>query len=117
MGRRPIWTDDQCKLARKMLAEGHRYADIAPHIGKTREAVASYFQYHNKSEEQRERRREMTNARSRGDYETDPETPWGRPSAEMLAERDRCFALVPRDLTAALLGDPLVGRSARERGA
>jgi len=113
LGRRPIWTDEQKKLAVKMREDGHRYVDIAPHVGKTKEAVSSYFQYHNRSEEQRERRRETANIRARGGEEV--EAPWGRPSPEMLAERDRCFALGPRDLTAALLGDPLPSRSALER--
>lgn len=37
------------------------------------------------------------------------------PSPEMLAERDRIFAL-PQSLTASICGDPLPGRSALDKG-
>lgn len=37
------------------------------------------------------------------------------PSAEALAERDRLAMLEPVSLTAALLGDPLPGRSALDK--
>lgn len=40
-----------------------------------------------------------------------------RPSAELIAERDRRLSQMPRDLTAALCGDPLPGYSALERRA
>jgi hypothetical protein len=38
-----------------------------------------------------------------------------RPSPEQLYDRDQRLALSPRSLTAALLGDPLPGRSALDR--
>jgi hypothetical protein len=41
--------------------------------------------------------------------------PAERPPAAVMAERDYRMALAPRDTTAALLGDPLPGRSALDR--
>lgn len=38
-----------------------------------------------------------------------------RPSDDMLAARDRRLAIPARDLTAALMGDPLPGQSALDR--
>jgi hypothetical protein len=41
--------------------------------------------------------------------------PAERPPPAVLAERDHRMAIAPRDTTAAILGDPLPGRSALDR--
>lgn len=71
--------------------------------GRTKQAIQSRREYINNGH--------RTKAVKWGDIVKPDE----RPSKGALAERERRRALVPRDTTAAILGDPLPGLSALDR--
>lgn len=115
------WTEDKIKIAYQMKRAGATSGEIGSTIGKTAKAVRGFFNYYGHSPEEREIRLQRIRAYrrehdGRRPYTRllDQPTQYGRPTPEMLAERDYLFSL-PRTITADLCGDPLPGRSALER--
>lgn len=89
------WSDEDEKLCRAMIDAGMTSEEAGLAVGRTARAVRNKMcspkatKVHSKSAVQ--------------------------PSSECLLERDRRRYASPRDLTAALMGDPPVGFSALER--
>lgn len=48
-------------------------------------------------------------------FDADDDRPSGRPTAEMLADRDKRYYATPRSLTSWVMGDPPPGYSALDR--
>lgn len=109
------WTEEDTATLLRMKREGHSFRDIAAVLGRTVKSTITRAKATNESAEQREIRRQ----RRRQSYVANRppgvkahvhERPEGRPTKEMLAERDRRLALpVPP------FGDPLPGYSALDR--
>jgi len=100
------WTAEQVATLKKMRRESKSYADIATATGRTIKAVQV----------------KVINMRNGRDQSARIH-PDGRvlsvnqPTEDVLIERNKRLALSPRDLTAAMFGDPLPGYSALERRA
>jgi len=91
----PPLTPDEIHTARLMRRESKTIEQIARHLGRSRTIVSSACQGLKRVVQQQ------------------AETVTIPPS--VLAERKLRLALQPRDLTAAIAGDPLPGMSALER--
>lgn len=113
------------RLRRLFLAGEPRWF-IADACGVDQKTIANQLKNHRFTKIEREARRERYNKR-RAQIERED---WKyvyqgyavrkeeyRPSEEALAERAQRLSQAPRDLTAALCGDPLPGYSALERRA
>jgi hypothetical protein len=99
MRKRPLpWTEEDMATARALYAEHGNYNAVAKIMGRSPSTVGEWLQG-------------LRGARrvSRVDKE---ET---LIPAEVLADRERRYQLLPRDLTAALMGDPLPSYSYLER--
>lgn len=98
MGR---WSSEQTEVAVAMRKAGSSFAEIAAAVpGKTAKAVCSAL------------RRAGLEATRRLPMIAATEVTI---SPDELADRERRYSLRPRDLTAALTGDPLPGYSALDR--
>lgn len=112
------WSRDEGERAFQLRAEGNTHAQIAAALGRTASQVEQFFRYRRLTVEQRERRNERAlNAyRQWRDeaptYRTEIEV---RVCPDALADRDYRLSLPPRNLTAAIFGDPAIGYSALER--
>lgn len=114
------WTDDDVATLRRMYIEGKSRIDIALDLDRSPASVKSRLQLEPWTPEEmdlraqasRERRRkpEAGNRVQLERLSSDP-----RPAMDTIAERDYRAGLMPRDLTAAICGDPLPGYSALER--
>jgi len=94
MGARSL-NDDEIHTARLMRRECKTIEEIARHLGRSRTLIGDLCRGFTRVVQQQA---EVVN------------TP-----DHVLAERDRRLALHPRDLTAAIAGDPLPGMSALEK--
>lgn len=115
----PIWTywsaEDKA-TALQMRAEDKDAYEIAAAVKRTPHAVRMMLQKLLMTPEKRERYLQTERRRYRSrvpDRDADSMDP--RPTQTELMDRDRRYALSPRDLTAALMNDPPVGLSALER--
>ncbi|MBZ0149131.1 MAG: helix-turn-helix domain-containing protein [Pseudorhodoplanes sp.] len=88
-------TSDEIRTARLMRREGRTIEYIARHLGRSRGLIGEVCQGH---------------ARAIHHNAQAVHIP-----APVLAARDERLALSPRDLTAAIAGDPLPGLSALDR--
>jgi hypothetical protein len=116
------WTPDQVETALSMKADGHDVKEIAERLGRSVKAVQGKFKYIALNEGQREERRQALRRRriasgiqSTRLHPNGQTTKAERPSDNVLSERARRSAIMPRDLTAAFFGDPLPGYSALDR--
>ncbi len=109
---RSRWTDEQKRIAGEMRLAGKTRQEIADAIGKTLYAVISYLRYHNLSQSEWEmmldRRRDQY---ARRVLNEEKPAQFGRPTPEMIADRDYRMSL-PRTITAELCGDPALTQSA-----
>lgn len=121
-------TVDELELAKKLRREGETWAAIGRTLGKrdntVRAAVSVEFREHRAMLAAAWSRRRRTRPDSMGDIGVGPECPRphnGEPPErlhippEVLEDRDRRRELDPISITAALLGDPLPGRSALDQ--
>lgn len=93
------WTDEECAALLHLRDEKHcSFTRIDDHLLRSRGNAAGKYQSLKKLA-----------AKDAG------QTPSDKAPAEVLAERATRRALSPRDLTAAVFGDPLPGRSALDR--
>jgi hypothetical protein len=88
-------TSDEIHTARLLRREGKTLGGIARHLGRDRETI-----------------RDACKGLARMIVH---DAPVVVAPDHVLAERDRTLARAPRDLTAAIAGDPLPGRSALDR--
>lgn len=126
------WPVGMWERVKGMLDSGNSYKFVSAELGIPEHSLHSKAKWENMSPETKAKK----NLRSKGyrdalrkkprvrPYEAEMSPPRLqferaiiRPSAELLAERDHRLSLEPRDLTAALLGDPPPGYSALERRA
>jgi Myb-like DNA-binding domain len=102
------WTDEETAILEAFAAEHVRIGRIpwlrlAEMLGRTKHSCED------KWARIRARNQQLPQPRfSRGQIHL-------KASAEALIERDRRYAIKPRDLTAELMGDPLPGESALEK--
>jgi hypothetical protein len=89
-------TPDEVHTVRLMRCEGKTIAQIALHMNRSRPLIGDACRGHGRVVQQQ------------GQVVNVPKS--------VLAERAARLALSPRDLTAAIAGDPLPGMSALERG-
>jgi hypothetical protein len=100
------WTDAEFLRAKGMHDSGMNYAEIGIELGRTKKAVQARIQ--------KGRWRDRYGSPFR-------ETGLPQPSAanrapdDLLTDRNHRSGLAPRDLTAAVFGDPLPGYSALDR--
>lgn len=99
-------THEQRDMITKLHAEGHGHAAIARQLGLT------YKQVSNRVARERMKVHEREIKRALGYPDKGPEIPH-----YVWTDRDRRLSITPRDITAALMGDPLPGMSALERRA
>lgn len=94
------WTEEECARAVAMRNQGMSIGKIADRLGRSFGSAQSQLMY---------RHEDGTRVATHnpGPAPSIPES--------VLADRDRRMAMYPRDLTAALMGDPPVGYSALER--
>lgn len=119
------WKSDELKRAIDMRESGLLLAEIAVVLGRTEKAVRHKLGYATFSPEQLKQRaakaKEYRALCGLGAGARVHSNGWDksmtRPTEDMLQERDRRSAMMPRDITAALFGDPLPGYSALERRA
>lgn len=117
------WTDEQWKEAQRLQDAGQNYSQIAAALGMTWRQVKNRFYHKSLSRARLDERNAME--REHRLYRRDPAVrptykppyAWPEPSPDAVAERNTRLATRPRDLTAALLGDPRPGWSALERRA
>ena len=112
MSNRPYkaWTQQEAEAALLLRKSGKTARAIATELNRTVCSVESFFD--------RQRMWGLTSPIPMGRERRPPITvtrPAEAPSADALAERDHRLSLAPRDLTAALMGDPAIGRSALDR--
>lgn len=114
------WTDAELNRLGVMRTSGCGPQEIAETLGRTLKGVKAKINYLNLSPEMKQKRNEAERTRLRRGIrvrQPDGTLPRAPICAVVLADRDlRCNAR-PRDLTAALCGDPLPGYSALERRA
>lgn len=118
------WSIEEMTRLVNLRAEQKSYAEIADLLGRTRQSVRSKLKNSSFTPEQLLRRaknakiwRELSEKGERRVHPNGWDKPSSRPPADLIAERDRRSAMAPRDLTAAMFGDPLPGYSALERRA
>jgi len=118
-----VWSGDHVERLLKMSAEGVPYEEIASALGRSGKAIHAKLMKLRKTPEQlradRAKRRkyavEQYPSRKHGAGFT--ETSRNDPDEDVLAERNYRLGLIPRDLTAAMFGDPPPGYSALDRRA
>ena len=117
------WTKEEWSRAQELLATGLGYDDIGVRLRRTTRAVKAKFQKENLTPEQRARRAdyqrrkraEMVAARTVAGI-TFAKVPRETTAMDKaINERNVRINLAPRNLTAALFGDPLPGYSALDR--
>lgn len=91
------WSLKQHRYALKLMLKGYDYAEIAPVVGRSADAVRKKLE------------------RGRRPPTDPPATRRPKPRRNLIDEWQRRLALRPRDLTAAICGDPLPGYSALDR--
>ena len=121
-----VWTDDMWATAQRMRGEGKTFPEIGDTFGFSSTRVKDKFWYMNQTDEYKQRRYDLNNERRRAIRSDNPKLPFVRrpnpvptqpPDINTLIERNARLATPPRDLTAALCGDPRPGWSALERRA
>lgn len=115
------WDEERQEIALKMRKERCTYAEIGARLGCTMWAVKSWFERSRLEEAERkarswarmervrERKRRVPVERSHDALPTEDEI------LRVIEERDCRLACDPRDLTGALMGDPLPGYSELDR--
>lgn len=109
------WSAEDIALALSLNAGGKR-AEISGRLGRSPHAVRVKLQKLLMTPERHqarlatERRRYQSRVPAR-----DAESVSPRPTDAEIQDRNRRLAIAPRDLTAAMFGDPLPGCSALER--
>lgn len=95
-----MWTEREYRDAKRFLAQGWSYQQIAARFGRSPDAV------------QKRLRADPTRFRTilHGDVVAPPSVP-----ESVEADRDERAMLEPRSLTALICGDPLPGRSALDK--
>lgn len=108
------WTQEDTDKALGMARDRVPVEKIAAALDRTPGSVKGRIDYVTMPSEKRQKVRDRINEYRRSFRSVGLVTVHGRPSAELLEERDRLLSL-PRDTTAELMGDPLPGRSALDR--
>lgn len=129
------WPQGMWERADAMLKSGKTYKDVAEELRIPILSLRNKAKWEQMSPERRARKRDkareyrgyyLREIKPKRAYEplhTPPrlqfaiERPAHKPSEKLIADRDYRLSLPPRDLTAALLGDPPPGYSALERRA
>ena len=121
----PRWEGDLWWRAKALVERGLTFRQAGLELGLTAAQVRNKWRHEMMSPEERKQRSDREKAKRRlrpsNAYIGKPKVPLSkqqassRPSEDLLAERDRRARIAPRDLTAALLGDPLPGFSALDR--
>lgn len=111
----------EAELARlyRMKAQGFTAMEIATALGRKYNTIVCRMKWDSLTPDERvrrrERRREWNRKRATRMAANDPKAPEpsiGRPTPEMLRDRDARAMLPYRDLTAAFFNDPPLGLSA-----
>jgi hypothetical protein len=115
------WAAEEWQRAQDLQKQGLGFDDIAVRLNRSGRAVRAKFAKENLTAEQRQQRAEYQRLRRSEEIKTRQiagvtfaKVPT-REAASAFAQRDRKLALTPRNLTAAILGDPLPGYSALDR--
>lgn len=110
------WTEEQWMRAQCLRNAGKSFVQIAAELGMTRRQVKNRFYHKALSREQLDAKNSYERA-GRSLRKTERKSPyvWPAVTSQADAERNARFATAPRDLTAALMGDPRPGWSALER--
>lgn len=112
-----MWTSEEKSALRAHYLDGMRRAGIADAMQKTEASVREYlYRLTFSAEEKEQRRNNRVQFRNRNLSSTrvGKEHPITVP-ANIILERNCRLAVAPRDLTAAMMGDPRPGYSALER--
>ena len=121
-----VWTQKQDETIKTMRMAGATFEEIAVELNKAVSTVHNRLRWISMTPEQRQIRAQQIRERKR---KGNPKHPYLKgmrirdlndhytvvPCPKALAERDWRAGLAPRDLTAALCGDPLPGMSALDR--
>jgi hypothetical protein len=112
------WTEEQWMRAQCLRNEGKNFVQIGAALGMTRRQVKNRFYHKALSREQLDAKNNYERE-NRYTKKSERKTPyaWPAPEPSVLVERNIRLATPPRDLTAALCGDPRPGWSALERRA
>lgn len=114
------WTEDMWNTAQRLRREGLGYLEIGKVLGLSRYQVKDRFWHVSMPDHIRERRnaqgreRRSRERRAAGIPRRERVSTPLQPDMQALAERNMRLAVAPRDLTAALMGDPRPGWSALE---
>lgn len=101
--RARLWTPEECRTAARIFRETSSFAGIARVLGRSSGAVWNRYNEHGETF--------VTKAQ----FSLVRGSPREKPDEAAIADRDAIMALDPVSTTAALLGDPLPGRSALDR--
>lgn len=114
--RRP-WTPEEDAELRRLRALRRSYVEIAADFNRTPVSVRARWEFLTASPEAHAARRERQRRRGRrvGQPQINRSEGEARPPEEVYAERAARFAAGWRSLTARLMGDPPIGRSALDR--
>jgi hypothetical protein len=111
------WTPELWRQAQALRKAGKGSTEIADILGLTRRQVMNRFYFKSRSRESLDQKNAVereSRAVKRGTPYRSPYS-WPAPSSDAVAERNIRLATPPRDLTAAVCGDPRPGYSALER--
>ena len=112
------WNKADLAELQVLRSQGKISREIAEIMGRTEKSIRGKLEWIKLTPEMRkkrydaEARRRMRGVRVR---QPDGRLPRAPIPAVVLEDRDRRYSIPPRDLTAALLGDPIPGMSALER--
>jgi hypothetical protein len=114
---RKLWTPQEDQTLRALRAAGRPYDDIATTLARTPVSVRARWDHLNRTPEAATARRTRMRRRARNPNAMQINRSEGeaRPPQAVIAERQRMFEAGWRSLTARLLGDPPIGRSALDR--
>lgn len=119
----PRWTPEEWKLAQTLRGQELGFDDIAVRLGRTGKAVRAKFAKENLTAEQRQQRANYLRSKREAQIKTRQISGMTfmrvqpRETVAAFTERNHRLSLAPRDLTAAIFGDPLPGYSALDRRA
>lgn len=116
------WPEELWAQAKALIESGKNLKETALLIGCERQALKSKVCWERATSDVKIKRNEASRRRRFHDKAKTPprlqlerQFASSKPSPELIAERDYRLSIAPRDLTAALQGDPLPGFSALER--
>lgn len=112
-----LWTEQEDETILALRASGLKNEAVAIEVNRTHEGVANRFRWLKLSKEERAeyRREKSATRRSRAKVGKICSAVKLTYPPQVFEDRNKRYAIAPRDLTASFCGDPLPGHSALDR--